>query len=502
MSRDALGVLAGIARELHADEIARDAESVAARTAENLFYVACVGQFKRGKSTLINALIGGDLLPTGVVPVTAAITIVRYGATPRVLARFAGGLEREIDRSAIADYVAEERNPGNRKQVQAIEINAPSPILASGMCLIDTPGLGSVFETNSETTRRFLPHIDAALVVLGADPPVSGEEASVIEQIARQVPDVLFVLNKADRLPEDDLAQAAAFTRAALEKRIGRPMQLLIVSAVQRGTRDWTRLEHRLAELALTEGAELVRAARDRAIRRIRAAVLHEIEEHRRALVVPLEETERRLAETQRRVDEAQRALDDVTFLFASEQQKLSREFARTRDAFLERVVATADDEESARTIASDAIDSWVAELEPAADQMFSASTERFATLLRDLGGLDLERHLARRRFYFTTLSELTGRKMFRKRDPQTYLRRLLETNSARVANDLIDRFVESRRQLEREVATSLREIGGGAERAARHARESLASGRQHIEAELSRLDELSLLLQRETQSS
>src|SRR6266545_3782641 len=208
MSRDALAVLAGIARELHADEIARDAESVAALTAENLFYVACVGQFKRGKSTLINALIGGDLLPTGVVPVTAAITIVRYGATPRVLARFAGGSEREIDRSAIADYVAEERNPGNRKQVQAIEINAPSPILASGMCLIDTPGLGSVFETNSETTRRFLPHIDAALVVLGADPPVSGEEASIIEQIARQVPDVLFVLNKADRLPEDDLAQA------------------------------------------------------------------------------------------------------------------------------------------------------------------------------------------------------------------------------------------------------------------------------------------------------
>lgn len=122
---------------------------------------------------------------------------------------------------------------------------------------------------------------------------------------------------------------------------------------------------------------------------------------------------------------------------------------------------------------------------------MFAASTNRFTDLLSDLGGPDLGPHLARRRFYFTAMAELTGRKLFRKRDAQAYLRRLLETNSARVVNDLIDRGVESRRQLEHEVASSLRDIGAAAERAAHHGRVALSEGRERVAAELQRLDRL-----------
>jgi hypothetical protein len=86
----------------------------------------------------------------------------------------------------IADYIAEERNPENRKRVRVVEAFAPSEILSSGMCLVDTPGLGSIFQQNSETT--FVPHIDAALIVLGADPPISGEEAAIAEEIGREAP--------------------------------------------------------------------------------------------------------------------------------------------------------------------------------------------------------------------------------------------------------------------------------------------------------------------------
>ena len=74
------------------------------------FYVACVGQFKRGKSTLLNALVGEPVLPTGVVPVTAVVTVVRHGA--------AGARIRSVDRdwqdirrSDVAAYVTEEQNP-------------------------------------------------------------------------------------------------------------------------------------------------------------------------------------------------------------------------------------------------------------------------------------------------------------------------------------------------------------------------------------------------------
>src|SRR6266508_453640 len=185
-----------IAAELGAGEIAGDARALAERVAEGLFYVACVGQFKRGKSTLLNALIGQPLLPTGVIPVTAVVTVVRYGDV-RAVVHFDDRREQSVEPAALADYIAEERNPRNEKQVRVVEVYAPSDLLSSGMCLVDTPGLGSVFRQNTETTREFLPHIDAALVVLGADPPISGEEAAIAEEIGRDVPHMLFVINKA-----------------------------------------------------------------------------------------------------------------------------------------------------------------------------------------------------------------------------------------------------------------------------------------------------------------
>src|SRR3984885_5182250 len=71
--------LAELAEQFDAEQVAADARSVAERVSEGRFYVACIGQFKRGKSTLINALVGLSVLPSGVVPVTAIPTIIRFG---------------------------------------------------------------------------------------------------------------------------------------------------------------------------------------------------------------------------------------------------------------------------------------------------------------------------------------------------------------------------------------------------------------------------------------
>src|SRR5271156_6718937 len=76
---DRLLRIAVLADEFKNNQIKEDARSAAERIAEGRFYVACVGQFKRGKSTLLNALIGHAVLPTAVVPVTAVPTIIRHG---------------------------------------------------------------------------------------------------------------------------------------------------------------------------------------------------------------------------------------------------------------------------------------------------------------------------------------------------------------------------------------------------------------------------------------
>src|SRR5436309_11826074 len=102
-----------LAGEAGASDVAEEARSLAQRIAEGRFYVACVGQFKRGKSTLLNALVGDPILPTGVVPVTSIVTILRHGHRRSARVRFAEGGWQAIDPEALAAYVSEAQNPQN-----------------------------------------------------------------------------------------------------------------------------------------------------------------------------------------------------------------------------------------------------------------------------------------------------------------------------------------------------------------------------------------------------
>src|SRR5712692_8387337 len=226
-SRDASGEsalcrLADLADEFDAEHIAAAVRSVAERVSEGRFYVACVGQFKRGKSTLLNALIGHSVLPTAVVPVTAVPTIIRHGERLSARVRFQSAKWKDIPVRDVEEFVSEGKNPENTKGVAGVEVFVPSPLLETGMCLVDTPGLGSVFAGNTAATHAFIPYIDAAIVVIGADPPLSGDELELVETVAQEVHELLFVLNKADRASDAERSAAVGFARRVLEERLRR----------------------------------------------------------------------------------------------------------------------------------------------------------------------------------------------------------------------------------------------------------------------------------------
>jgi ribosome biogenesis GTPase A len=143
------------------DERAREAARLLGRWRSRSFVALIVGEFKRGKSTLLNALIGQDLLPTGVPPVTAVPTRVRSSPRTRAVARFRDGTEREIRLDEIRDYVDESHNPGNRQAVVSVDIEVTAG-LPPGVVLVDVPGLGSTHAHNTEAALAALPEADAS----------------------------------------------------------------------------------------------------------------------------------------------------------------------------------------------------------------------------------------------------------------------------------------------------------------------------------------------------
>src|ERR1700691_5598015 len=100
--------LADLAQELEAESVAEEARELAARVSEGRFYVACIGQFKRGKSTLLNALVGHEVVPTGFVPVTAVPTVIRFGEKPQARVRMRDGAWRDVAMTDLKEYVTEE----------------------------------------------------------------------------------------------------------------------------------------------------------------------------------------------------------------------------------------------------------------------------------------------------------------------------------------------------------------------------------------------------------
>jgi len=183
--------------------------------------VLVAGEAKRGKSTLVNALLGRDLPPTGVVPLTAVTTTVRYGPAEQLTVGFADGTTRRFPIECLPGLVTEQGNPANARGVAEVTLTTPAALLAGGAELVDTPGVGSVHAHNTAEATATLNRMDAAILVLSADPPISASERALLRRLRSQAVRVFCVLNKTDRLTAAELAEAAAFTRTVLAAEFG-----------------------------------------------------------------------------------------------------------------------------------------------------------------------------------------------------------------------------------------------------------------------------------------
>lgn len=345
------------------------------------FQLAVLGHFKRGKSTLLNALLGADALPTGVIPVTAIPTFLTAGTIPRLRVSYATARIEESTppttqalRAQLATLVTEDGNPDNTLGIARVEAELPSPFLAQGVVLIDTPGVGSTHQHNTDAAHAVLAECDAALFVLSPDPPITEVEVTFLTRIRPTVARLIIVLNKTDTLEPPELQTAATFLRRVLTEQAhldpATPIFCLSARAACRaneaGDTDARRASG-IEELAahLTQFlAHEKRATLHAAVARKVTALLGDLQLETRivlqALRLPQEDLTRRLAafdeaagqfETERRTAHDLLAGDRLRALaeLEADAERLRKEGRAVFEAELAQSLAGGPDEEQAR---------------------------------------------------------------------------------------------------------------------------------------------------------
>jgi GTP-binding protein EngB required for normal cell division len=185
------------------------------------FNLAVLGGFKRGKSTFVNALLGANLVPVGVVPLTSIVTKIVYGENREALVLYQDGRNKIIQIADLGQYITEKGNPNNKLKVAEVEVSFDSVKLKDGVTIVDTPGTGSTFTENTKVTHEFIDHADAGIFILSADPPIGEAEVDFLRMIKRSVDRLFFVQNKIDHLTEAEWQEALDFSAKVIKDTLG-----------------------------------------------------------------------------------------------------------------------------------------------------------------------------------------------------------------------------------------------------------------------------------------
>jgi len=399
------------------DWLAPDARATATaleqKFQESRFHLVLLGQFKRGKTSLLNALVGIELLPTGVLPVTSIVTIVRYGKETQVRVRFLAGETLEIALSRLPDYVTEKGNPHNAKGVAEVEVFVPSSWLEEGLCLIDTPGIASIFEHNTQVSYEFVPKADAAIFVFSPESPLSQPELEFLHHIRGHVEKIFFVMNKADQVTDAERAEILEFARHAIREQMpAGELRLFAVSARQallaQNQKDSGLLEaSRVAALVkvvkdfvASHSQEVLTRSSASALRRILRDELLGLELEARALVLTAEELTHKI----RQIDQTWQAMEvrrrEVEHILRAEIRALETMLERQLNGFVQgeelafrqhmqahleknrqfpnrQLVRSM--EEALRVQIAQVVDEWRADEERTIRESFETLTSRFA---------------------------------------------------------------------------------------------------------------------------
>jgi GTP-binding protein EngB required for normal cell division len=202
------------------------------RLENGCFEIGLFGRVSSGKSSLLNRLLGTEVLPVGVTPVTAIPTRVSFGPVPRAVIEFAESKSMEIALSRLAEFSTEQQNPDNTKHVTRIKVDVPAARLREGVTFVDTPGLGSLATSGAEETAAYLPRCDLGLVLLDAASTLTHEDLAVVQALYHAGARAMVLVSKADLLQPSDRERTIAYAKQQLATQLGVEPPVHLVSVL------------------------------------------------------------------------------------------------------------------------------------------------------------------------------------------------------------------------------------------------------------------------------
>ena len=309
-------------------------DALAARMEDDSFELALFGRVSSGKSSLLNALLGTNVLPVGVNPITAVPTKLRYGPILKAAVAYGDGRSEAVSIEELSRLVTEQGNPGNLKNVVRAIVEVPSPRLKQGVLLVDTPGLGSLATRGAAETLAYLPSCDLALLLIDAGATLSDEDIGTLRLLYEAGIPALVLLSKADLLAEGDLHRAINYIQEHVKRDLSLDVTVHPVSAVEY----YSILLDQFFERELLPRFEKARALRE-------SSVARKIGSLREAVTAAMESSlhrdKRDVSQAQENAPELETLLRVVTGEVGEQRTALDhafRRFAETPDAVLDAV--------------------------------------------------------------------------------------------------------------------------------------------------------------------
>ncbi len=214
-------------------ESQRALESIVERLEVGTVEVAFFGRVSSGKSSLLNRILGGPILPVGVTPVTAVpIRVEAAGSTAGATIALADGPDREVAIDQLSQYVSEQGNPGNAKHVVRATVRVPTGVLRPGLVLVDTPGIGALASSGARAAYQYLPRCDMGVVLVDAAGSLAAEDVDLVRLLLESGIQPMVLVSKADLVSAAEREVLCEYVQGAITRALAVGVPVFPVSTV------------------------------------------------------------------------------------------------------------------------------------------------------------------------------------------------------------------------------------------------------------------------------